>query len=328
MRTHTRSRLVKKIFSIILIFASSLILISPSYAVENGTLGAYPTTYDTSNPNTKSWFIYSLGANEKKNDSVTVENSSDQEVSAKVYAVDATITKDGAFALLQQTEEKKDMGSWIKLSVSQITLKAKEKKEIPFTVTVPKYVSIGDHAGGIVFENINAKTDNQQGLNVNLVSRIGVRVYDTVPGEQKPQLDIKSFTADTSKDNLEFNLTIENTGNVFLYPKGTIEVRDQFNNLIATKTLDALETQIPGRAIDFNIATDIKRPIFSMLKATLKIDYSSNKTASTEINFNYFNKTSVIIIAIATLLIIVLIVFMVNKKLKKRKSKRVKHESK
>src|SRR5690348_752824 len=63
----------------------------PAYA-DQGHVGAYPSNYDPSNPKTKSWFIYELKPGESKNDSITVVNNSDAQITVKVYPVDATTT--------------------------------------------------------------------------------------------------------------------------------------------------------------------------------------------------------------------------------------------
>ena len=312
--------LIKKILQISICLSCVVLFLNTTFAIDNGSIGAYPTHNDPNNPQTKSWFIYSLGANETKADSVTVENSSTHSITEKVYPVDATVTQDGAFALLQQTDEKKDIGSWIKLSVSEITLAPKEKKTIPFTVTVPQYVSIGDHAGGIIFEDVKATTDNSQGLNVNLVSRIGVRIYNTVPGVQNSELDIKNFSVDTSNDKLLIHLSLENTGNIFIYPKGNIEIRDQFNNLQQLIDLNNLETQIPGKVTDFEIPTTVSRPIISKMTATLNVTYSSNKVSSSKVDFYYYNQQYLIAIGIIILVIIIAIIIILKRF---RKSKKV-----
>lgn len=297
------------LFLILFIFISSFFA-NPAFAIETGRIGAYPTTYDQSNPLSRSWLIYSLPGGDNKEDKVTVVNNSDEIITVKVYAVDATTTKDGAFALFNEVDKRTGVGSWVKLSESQVTLKPKDRKEISFTISIPKDITIGDHAGGIIFQEVKPKTVAKEGININIISRVGVRIYETVPGAQQLNLEVKDFQHKIIDDKLLFSFKMENKGNVFLSPKGSLEVKDAFNNNIEKITLDALGTVVPGKPTTIQAKSKITKPILGHYTALLRIDYGAGKVATQEISFFIVNW-----IIVAPVLIVILIILLIGLKI-------------
>src|SRR5260221_7748242 len=192
--------MIKKIFTICLSFFSFMILFGLGisaphvFATAEGTLGAYPTNYDISKPKTKSWFIYELKPGETKEDSITVVNNSDTIINVKVYPVDATTTSDGAFALLNEDQRQADVGSWVQMAKSQITINPRDRQDVPFTITIPKFATVGDHAGGIIVQEAKAVAATNQGIGLNIVSRIGTRIYETIPGAKVIKLDVRDIS--------------------------------------------------------------------------------------------------------------------------------------
>lgn len=75
-----------------------------------------------------------------------------------------------------------------------VKIEAKGKKEIPFVIKVPENAEIGEHTGGILIQK-KAVEDKQvnQGSSVKLTTRVGVRIYETVPGEAIRKLSLSDF---------------------------------------------------------------------------------------------------------------------------------------
>lgn len=290
-------------FLLIFLFLLSVIA-SPVAAIETGRIGAYPTTYDQSNPLTRSWFIYSLPAGDNKEDKVTAVNNSEETITVKVYAVDATTTKDGAFALFNEEDKRTGVGSWVKLSESEVTLKPKERKDIAFTITIPKDTTIGDHAGGIIFQEVKPKSVAKEGININIISRVGVRIYETVPGAQQLHLEVNDFQYKLIDNKLVFSFTMENKGNVFLNPKGSLEIKDVFGKSVEKITLDTLGTVVPGKPTTIDAKSKIEKPILGRYTAMLRVEYGAGKVAAKEISFFTVNWMIVIPILIGILILV------------------------
>ena len=148
-------------------------------AISFAGLGIRPAYPEPSQPLTRSWFIYQLASGESKDDAVVVSNNSPRRIKAKLYAVDATTTKDGAFALLGEKDSQQGIGVWVKLAADEISLATGEEKIVPFKITLPATIKAGDYLGGVVAEDSTVRGDK----GINMVTRVGVRIYETVPGE-------------------------------------------------------------------------------------------------------------------------------------------------
>lgn len=148
-------------------------------AISFAGLGIRPAYPEPSQPLTRSWFIYQLASGESKDDAVVVTNNSPRKIKARLYAVDATTTKDGAFALLAEKDSQQGIGAWVKLAADEISLAAGEEKIVSFKITLPDTAGAGDYLGGVVVEDSAVSQDK----GINMVTRVGVRIYETVPGE-------------------------------------------------------------------------------------------------------------------------------------------------
>ncbi len=75
-----------------------------------------------------------------------------------------------------------------------LKIEAKGKTEIPFVIRIPENAEIGEHTGGILIQK-KAVEDKQvnQGSSVKLTTRVGVRIYQTVPGEAVRKLSLADF---------------------------------------------------------------------------------------------------------------------------------------
>jgi len=159
-----------------------------SRAIFFGGLGIRPANPDLQNPLSSAWFIYQLLPGESRDDAVLISNTSTQVLQAKLYTVDATVT-DGAFVLAEEKEGQKRLGSWVKLALDRVSLEPGEEKEVPFVITIPFETEASEYLGGIVLESLDPSKSN----GVSLVTRVGVRIYETVPGEMERKLSLMSF---------------------------------------------------------------------------------------------------------------------------------------
>ncbi|MCT4591960.1 MAG: DUF916 domain-containing protein [Candidatus Gracilibacteria bacterium] len=133
------------------------------------------------------------------------------------------------------------IASWIEVNGGKKTvIKAGEKVEIFFTITVPTDAEPGGHYG-VVFFSPPANTDDAQ---VATIERIGSLVLVRVSGEIKEEgslSDFETYSKESDKlvdvenlnkksffENLpvDFAVRFHNTGNVHLKPKGKIEIKN------------------------------------------------------------------------------------------------------
>lgn len=293
----------------------------PVLAASEGDLGAFPTKYDPSNPKTRSWFIYELPPGESKEDSITVVNNSDRAIDVKIYPVDATTTSDGAFALFNENQVQSEIGKWVTLAKNTFTIAPRDRQTIPFTITIPKYTTVGDHAGGIIIQEIKKTENTTKGINLNIVSRVGTRIYETVPGDKIWNLDLQDLTYKIIDDRLLFTFKLENKGNVILTPTGKLQVKDQFGKIIDVISLNNLGSAFPGNATVISVKSDKTAPLFGQYTAAVTINYSNTKAIEKSIQFFIFIRDWKLALPVPGVLFAIAIFFIFRKSF--RKSHRV-----
>ena len=223
--------LFKRVFQHHLIFILIFLFLplSLAQALSSGGVGGYPANPDPSIPHSESWFIYNLDLGESKEDALLVFNTSDETKTVKLYAVDSVPSNQGNFALAPEDVASQDLGRWIKLSETFVTLEPGESEEIPFTITIPENADVGEHSGGIIIQK-STKAEALGEAGASIVTRVGIRVYETVPGEIVKKIELDEFTVKltTPKDKEPFydiNLSVLNKSTVSLNPKVDLEIK-------------------------------------------------------------------------------------------------------
>ena len=209
----------------------SFFLFQPLFAqaLSSGGVGGYPANPDPNIPHSESWFIYSLDLGESKEDALLIFNTSDETKTVKLYAVDSVPSNQGNFALAAEDAPKEDLGGWLKLAETFITLEPGESREVPFTIAIPGNADVGEHSGGIIIQKSSlAEALSQTGASI--VTRVGIRVYETVPGEivKKIELDefaVKLAAPENQKPFYGIDLSVSNKSTVSLTPKVDLEIR-------------------------------------------------------------------------------------------------------
>ena len=211
----------------ILLIVIFLLLPLPALAITSGGVGGYPANPDPAIPYSDSWFIYNLDLGESREDAIIVTNSSAESQTVKLYAVDSVASNQGNFALESEADPRDGIGSWIELLTNLITLDPGESKQVPFIITIPENADVGEHSGGIIIQK--AQAGQVSGTGASIVTRVGVRVYETVPGEIVRQIELEDFQVkrQTPKDKppyYEVTLSVLNQSNVSLRPKVELQI--------------------------------------------------------------------------------------------------------
>ncbi|MCD6471424.1 DUF916 domain-containing protein [bacterium] len=283
-------------------------------AAEDQEVAIYPAHWDPNKPLTQSWFIYSLDPGETKTDEVQLFNLSDKPIDILLYPVDALTTKEGAFALKNKTEKQTDIGSWIKLAYSEITLGPKEVRNIPFVISVPKDAEVGDHAGGIIMEKkIPKKYDIGKQIGVNVVTRVGVRVYTTVKGEIHRLLQINKFFQKTKNKKRYFVLELKNNGNVRLSPEGVIVIKNLFQRISARLPIEKRGEIFPKKIITKEIFW-ANPPLIGRFVAQAILNYDGQQAKSLPLVIWIVPWWAILILVLIILLIIISIIRRIKRK--------------
>ncbi len=194
----------------------------------------------------QSWFVYKKEAGQVIQDIASVKNFSNEVANIRVYAVDANNNESGNFILKFAKEEQKSIGAWTEVKEKNLTIQPNQKIDIPFSIKIPNGISPGQYLGGIVIESAGDGTSNCEvepcDSKVNVKTRIGSRIYLTVPGEVVEKIDWKSFTQyQNLKGTSYFKFNIVNEGNISYEPRAKIVIKngsgqiyDQFERNLGT----------------------------------------------------------------------------------------------
>jgi len=257
----------------------SIFLALPSLAsaIEYGGVGGRPANPQPNNPRTQSIFIYELKPGASASDGVKVFNNTNSTRTITIDAVDSVLSSGGAFACAQAADQKSDVGSWITLSTTNITLPAGGSQVVPFTVTVPASAGVGEHDGCVTIQDISATTNVSGKSGVVLGFRSAMRVVVTVPGKIVKKLSLTGVTVHKAKDgNFIVVPVAKNDGNVSLDTKVTASFAPVF--AVTSPNTHGTYPVLPYSTASWNL--EIKPPFWGgWYHAHATVSYNSNPTA-------------------------------------------------
>lgn len=279
-------KLKKYIFMVFVALLMSFGFANSTKAVNTETVGILPAFPDPAVQFSDSWFIYRLDLGKTKEDAIRMINNKPDTVIIKLYAVDASTTSDGAFSLQSEETDRKDVGSWVKLAANEIEIPPNSEKLVPFTITIPQNTDVGDHIGGIIMQEIAADSP-LQGTGVRIITRVGVRIYETVPGAVSKDFSITRFDwrSDPANGNnlwkkfldldrrTLFFIGIKNSGNVKLTPKATIEVTNIFGQKVADLSNQEIGVVFPREENKDSVVTWQGMPLLGRYKVKLTTSF-------------------------------------------------------
>ena len=217
-------------FRLLATAVSTLLPLATAHALSAGGVGGYPANPDSGVPLSESWFIYNLDLGESKDDALLLFNDSDDAATIKLYVVDSIPSNQGNFALAAEDAPKKGIGAWVDLSESLVTLNPGEERTIPFTITIPDTADVGEHSGGIILQKAQEADEvTGEAASASIVTRVGIRIYETVPGEIVRDLEVVGYgvdlvESDTTAPYYQTTLTVQNTSNVSLKPEADLVI--------------------------------------------------------------------------------------------------------
>jgi hypothetical protein len=270
-------------------FALSVLMNAVPYAahaIEYGGLGIFPhkSEVNTQNPLTKAWFIYTLESSEVRYGKVDVANTSDEPIEVRIYPVDAVTTADGAFAPEPEDKQRIGVGSWVVLSASEISLRPREVKTVDFIISVPKNIEVGDHMGAIIAQGKGRKSEIE-GSGLRITTRVGARIYITVPGNTIKKLSFNEFTEELQDRKVAFYSIFSNKGNVRIRLKGNIEITGSDGVLAGTAEIPEREV-FPQKTITIPALWHPEDSVEGELKARATVMYGSDESLVQELTFS------------------------------------------
>jgi hypothetical protein len=199
-------------------------------------------------------------------DHVAIINVGARPATLSVYAADALNTPEGAFDVLPAGRRSRDLGSWVRLRRSTVTVPARSAFITPIELRVPKDAEPGDHAAAII-ASLRTVGRDAKGNVVNRDDRVGTRMYVRVKGALRPRIELERKDVSFS-DGLPFRgrtdvtYTIRNTGNVRLEGTQSIRVSGLFGLSSQAVDVPDMPELLPGNEIDVSWPVDDVVPTF------------------------------------------------------------------
>ena len=214
----------------LLVALNVLVGASPVSAAQNGLYSIQPATITGQNP--RQWFNYLLNPGATVTDAVTVTNLTTQSIAFTLYTADAINAQCGGFAINPSDVPKHTVGSWITLSDSLFTLPPHTLANVPFTLRVPRNITPGDYAGGIVLQTVNPAVEKRGNVTFDVFNNVGTRVYVRIAGPLHPGLAVSKLSVKThgfaglvgGPVSSTVTYTLTNTGNQILNPTARLGV--------------------------------------------------------------------------------------------------------
>lgn len=283
-RLYRRSNLRYLVCTVLLSFFFSAIN-APAFAQGNLRISLLPDLSVTSSAN-DSYFVYNSPAGTVVEDTVLVTNSEKSPIELHVYAADVNTASNGGAAFSTNFgEAPTGTGAWLNLSETRVTLKPKESRAIPFTFTIPPDATAGEYAAAIVAQGADSsETKQDSGLGINLVPRVAVTMWATIPGPIEPQLAITSLTAGQSRTRQVVVANLHNSGNVGLKPQGSLTIREQGSGTPVYEASIQMGYFLAGDLLDYHIK--LKDPLAAgEYEATLSLTHQGGTVEWTETLF-------------------------------------------
>ncbi|MFF4091922.1 WxL protein peptidoglycan domain-containing protein [Streptomyces nigra] len=198
----------------------------------------------------RSSFGYAVNPGGTVEDTMVVTNRGRSTLRLAVYASDGYTTDAGQLDLLTREKKSVGVGAWVHPRTDTLTIKPGKSADVPFTVTVPKNATPGDHVGGLLTSL--KQSDTAAGINVD--RRLGVRLALRVGGELTPRLAVEDLHVDYdgtvnpfAKGTATVTYTVHNTGNALLSARQDVSVQGPFGRLrTAAGDLDDTPKLLPG----------------------------------------------------------------------------------
>jgi hypothetical protein len=217
-----------------------------------GGFSARPAHFNVAVPATRAYFIRTVRRGAGFKDQVIVVNSAAAPVTLWVSAVDGLTGVTSGAVYGDRGDTLRDAGLWVKPAVAKISVPARSRVSVPFSVRVPRTASPGDHLAGLALQNAQPRRTRGR-FSITEIVRTVVGVEIKVPGPAQPQIALRHLSLaplpGTSDPSLVVSLT--SVGRRLCKPRLAVELSGPGGAQRAARQLDTI---LPGDSIPYPFA--------------------------------------------------------------------------
>lgn len=248
-----------------------------AYAAGGANITLQPAISDPANPLTRAYFILQGKPGTVLQNSVVVTNTGTATGAVNLYTVDAGTGQNSGIIYLLQTAPRRDVGAWIHLSKSQLTLAAGQSKQVAFQVVIPSKARAGQHVGGIVAEDVEQdSTTTNSKIQITVHSRRIIAIEVNLPGSQVEQLSASGIQVGGSANYEILKVGLSNTGTMLLKAKGTLQVIDDKGHVLQNLAI-SMDSFLPGTSITYPVYVQKKALGAGTYQGNLLLQYGHGK---------------------------------------------------
>lgn len=267
--------------------------------------------------------------------SINVGNPTGATLTAAPQADDFVAAgESGAAALIVSPKTPKPANDFSSLvsGLSNLTIPPGGQQTLNFTISVPRDANSGGYYGAIRFVPVFSSTN--KGV-VGLTASVGSLVLLTVPGNLIERLSLIQLSAAQNGQanglfvhgNLSVLMRLENEGNIYAQPYGTVQVSNMDRHIINVQQFNNTsprESILEGSTRKFTLGLP-KYHWLGRYTITASISYGNSQSnlIVAKANFWYL-PTWFIITAVVAIAIIIFLIYWITKKIKNIHVKKIK----
>jgi hypothetical protein len=250
---------------------------SAQAATGDASFALKPITYDPALAATKSYFVLVTRPGTLITDHVRVVNTGHRMGTAYLYSVDATTGQTSGAVYLSKQSPRRDVGAWIRLARSSITLAPGASAIVPFTIQVPHGARTGDHLGGIVAENASVTRSSGKGsLQIRIKHLTIVAVELQLPGRLVGTVDVSRVKPGGEHGYQYVYLHLLSPGTIMIKPAGSLLVENTQGQKVAQRRFQ-LDTFLPHTEIDYPVLLSHQALKPGRYRATVNLHTSQSR---------------------------------------------------
>ncbi|MFL5846096.1 MAG: hypothetical protein ACJ762_15515 [Solirubrobacteraceae bacterium] len=222
----------------------------------------------------KGYFVFDGTPGGTVEGTLLIVNAGQKAGTARLDVVDATTGATSGAVYETVGEPSDDVGAWLRLDRSEVTLGPGESARVGFTASVPADARRGEHLGGIVAAPVAtaAGADQADGDNrsfkVSVVNQSIVAVQVNLPGPARQVLKVRDVRAGGQPGYQTLVLALSNPGERMVRGTGSVEVLR--GDEVVSRQRFSIDTFLPRTRIDY--------PLVVRGKALLPGDYRARVT--------------------------------------------------
>jgi hypothetical protein len=227
--------------------------------------------------------------------------------------------QEGGQEFIEDSEETENysLAQWVNISTDEVTIDPLGRVVLPFTISVPEDAEPGGRYGAVLLSNqpeINTELAN----NVALGAQSGAIILARISGDIYESARITEYTTGQEwykYPPVDFDIVVENVGNVHVKPVGKIEIRNLLGSVVDEVPVnDSAGNVLPESTRRFTPSWEREKFTLGLYTANLLLEYGeeTSQYLTSSLSFWVLPIKEIVIALVVLLLIIILLVVIVK----------------